>query len=60
LVVSGEDYDEMRMELSEPVRAAVDEAVEMVVSLVEKKISEEGDKVKSEDPAFTWRGGESV
>ena len=60
LVVSGEDYDEMLMELSEPVRAAVEEAVEMVVSLVEKKISEEGDKVWPEDPAFPWRGGESV
>jgi hypothetical protein len=50
----------MLMELSEPVRAAGEEAVEMVVSLVEKKISEEGGKVWPEDPAFRWRGGESV
>jgi hydrogenase maturation protease len=52
LVVSGEDYDEMLMELSEPVRAAVEEAVEMVESLVEKKISEEGDKVRPENSSF--------
>ena len=49
----------MLMELSEPVRAAVEEAVEMVVSLVEK-ISEEDDKVWPENRAFPWRGGESV
>ena len=59
-VVSGEDYDEMLMELSEPVRAAVDEAVEMVESLVEKKISEEGGKVRPESRAFRGKGGESV
>jgi hydrogenase maturation protease len=35
-VVSGEDYDDMLMELSEPVRAAVDEAVDLVESLVER------------------------
>jgi hydrogenase maturation protease len=35
VVVSGEDYDEMLMELSEPVRAAVEEAVQLVESLVE-------------------------
>lgn len=35
-VVLGEDYDEMVMELSEPVRAAVDEAVRLVESLVEE------------------------
>jgi hydrogenase maturation protease len=33
-VVAGEDYDEMLMELSEPVRAAVDEAADLVQSLV--------------------------
>ena len=33
-VVSGEDYDDMLMELSEPVRAAVEEAVKLVESLV--------------------------
>jgi hydrogenase maturation protease len=35
-VVSGEDYDDMIMELSEPVRAAVEEAVKLVESLVEE------------------------
>ena len=34
VVVSGEDYDDMLMELSEPVRAAVDEAAKLVESLV--------------------------
>src|ERR687893_2225613 len=37
VVVSGEDYDDMLMELSEPVRAAVEEAVKLVESLVEDK-----------------------
>ncbi len=36
VVVSGEDYDDMIMELSEPVRAAVEEAVKLVESLVEE------------------------
>jgi hydrogenase maturation protease len=36
VVVSGEDYDDMLMELSEPVRAAVDEAAKLVESLVEQ------------------------
>jgi hydrogenase maturation protease len=40
VVLGGEDYDEMLMELSEPVRVAVDEAVKLVESLVEE-ISEE-------------------
>jgi hydrogenase maturation protease len=34
VVVSGEDYEDMLMELSEPVRAAVEEAVKLVESLV--------------------------
>jgi hydrogenase maturation protease len=59
-VVSGEDYNEMLMELSEPVRAAVEEAVEMVESLVEQKISEEGGKVRPESRAFRRKGGEPV
>ena len=45
VVVSGEDYDEMLMDLSEPVRAAVEEAAKLVVSLVEE-IGSEGDKVR--------------
>ncbi len=36
VVLGGEDYDEMLMELSEPVRAAVEEAVKLVESLVEQ------------------------
>ena len=45
VVLSGEDYDAMSMELSEPVRAAVEEAVKLVESLVEE-IGGEG-KVRS-------------
>lgn len=45
VVISGEDYDDMLMELSEPVQAAVGEAVKMVESLVEE-IGEE-DRVRS-------------
>ena len=47
VVLSGEDYDEMLMELSEPVQAAVGEAVKMVEALVEE-ISAEGDRVRPE------------
>jgi hydrogenase maturation protease len=36
VVVSGEDYEDMLMELSEPVQAAVEEAVKLVGSLVER------------------------
>jgi hydrogenase maturation protease len=36
VVVSGENYEDMLMELSEPVRAAVEEAVKLVESLVEE------------------------
>ena len=45
VVLSGEDYDDMSMELSEPVHAAVGEAVKLVESLVEE-IGGEG-KVRS-------------
>ena len=40
VVVSGEDYDDMLMELSEPVRAAVGGAVRLVESLVEESNKE--------------------
>lgn len=43
VILSGEDYDDMLMELSEPVGAAVEEAVKMVESLV-NKICREGVK----------------
>jgi len=45
VVLSGEDYDDMSMELSEPVQAAVEEAAKLVESLVEE-IGGEG-KVRS-------------
>jgi hypothetical protein len=38
VVLSGEDYDDMLMELSDPVHAAVEEAVTLVESLVEKEV----------------------
>jgi hydrogenase maturation protease len=41
VVISGEDYDEMLMELSEPVRAAVEEAVKLVGSLVAQEVGRE-------------------
>ena len=47
VVVSGEDYDDMLMELSEPVRAAVEEAAKLVGSLV-KEIAAEDDKIRPE------------
>jgi hydrogenase maturation protease len=40
VVLGGEDYDDMLMELSEPVRAAVGEAVKLVESLVEESNKE--------------------
>jgi hydrogenase maturation protease len=43
VVLGGEDYDEMVMELSEPVRAAVDEAVRLVESLVEEPGGDAGE-----------------
>ena len=47
VIVTGEDYDDMLMELSEPVLEGVEEAVKLVGSLVEE-IGKEGDKVRSE------------
>ena len=38
VVLSGEDYDDMLMELSDPVHAAVEEAAKLVESLVEKEV----------------------
>jgi hydrogenase maturation protease len=46
VVLSGEDYDDMLMELSDPVHAAVEEAAKLVESLV-KEISEADDKARS-------------
>jgi len=46
-VISGEDYEDVLVKLSEPVRAVVEEAVRLVESLVEE-ISRDGDKVQPE------------
>lgn len=43
VILSGEDYDDMLMELSDPVETGVEEAVKMVESLV-NKICREGVK----------------
>ena len=43
VVLTGEDYDDMLMELSEPVETGVDEAVKMIESLVDR-ICREGVK----------------
>jgi hydrogenase maturation protease len=45
VVLSGEDYEDMLMELSKPVYAAVEEAVKLVEALIDE-IGEEGDKVR--------------
>ncbi|MGH3147946.1 MAG: hydrogenase maturation protease [Rubrobacter sp.] len=44
VVLSGENYDDMLLELSKPVRAAVDEAANLVVSVVEElaEVSQHG------------------
>ncbi|MGF1472512.1 MAG: hydrogenase maturation protease [Rubrobacteraceae bacterium] len=41
-ILTGEDYDDMSMELSNPVNAAVGEAVEMVESLVGELVDTTG------------------
>ena len=46
VVLGGENYDEMLMELSEPVSAAVDEAVELLESLVDR-IGREDQEVRA-------------
>ena len=47
VVISGEDYDDMLMELSEPVRVAVEEAVKLVEALV-KEINGANRNVRSD------------
>jgi hydrogenase maturation protease len=46
VIVTGEDYDDMLMELSEPVLAAVEEAVKLVESLA-GKIGREDHEVRA-------------
>ncbi|HEX2729932.1 MAG TPA: hydrogenase maturation protease [Rubrobacteraceae bacterium] len=54
VILSGEDYDDMLMELSGPVRAAVDEAAKLVESLVED-IEGGNDRVEPEDQPVSRR-----
>jgi hydrogenase maturation protease len=56
LVVSGEDYDDMLMELSEPVRAAVEEAARLVESLVEEIYGTNGVLRTGDRPGLSERG----
>lgn len=44
VILSGEDYDDMLMELSGPVRAAVDEAARLVESLAEEVCETNGER----------------
>lgn len=50
VVVGGEGYDEMLMELSEPVRAAVEEAANLVESLVRKTGRSDGRAMPGDGP----------
>jgi hydrogenase maturation protease len=50
VVLGGEDYEEMLMELSEPVSVAVDEAVKLVESLVEDIYGDGGDVGSGKQP----------
>jgi hydrogenase maturation protease len=55
-VLSGEDYDEMLMELSEPVRAAVEEAARLVESLLEGTGAIDGEADRETRPDLLDRG----
>lgn len=55
VVLGGEDYDEMLMELSEPVRAAVDEAVKLVESVVEEFDGGDGEIGSGNQPDLSER-----
>jgi hydrogenase maturation protease len=46
-ILSGENYDDMLMELSAPVLAAVDEAVKLVESLVEQMYDQQSKELKA-------------
>jgi hydrogenase maturation protease len=50
VVLGGEDYDEMLMELSEPVRVAVEEAVKLVESVVEEFDGNDGEVEPGKQP----------
>ena len=55
VVVGGEDYDDMLMELSEPVRAAVEEATKLVESLVEKLSADDCKVGPGDQPGLSER-----
>ncbi len=50
VVLGGENYDEMLMELSEPVRAAVDVAVNLVESILEEPGGDGGEIASGKQP----------
>jgi hydrogenase maturation protease len=55
-VLSGEDYDEMLMELSEPVRVAVEEAARLVESLVQETGADDGEVERGNRPDLLEKG----
>ncbi len=55
VVVGGEDYDDMLMELSEPVRAGVEEATNLIESLVEKLSADDGKVGPGDQPGLSER-----
>jgi hydrogenase maturation protease len=55
VVVGGEDHDDMLMELSEPVRAAVEEATKLIESLVEKISADDGKVGPGDQPGLSGR-----
>jgi hydrogenase maturation protease len=56
VVVGGEDYDDMLMELSEPVGAAVEEAAKLVESLVQEPDGGDGEAMPGDGPGLSERG----
>ncbi|MBA2441061.1 MAG: hydrogenase maturation protease [Rubrobacter sp.] len=60
VVISGEDFDDMLMELSQPVSAAVGEAVKLVESLVEELAGEHKEVRLDARPGLYGKGGESA
>lgn len=56
VIVGGEDYDDMLMELSEPVRAAVEEAANLVESLVHETDGDNAETIPGNGPGLSERG----
>ena len=56
VVVGGEDYDDMLMELSEPVGAAVEEAAKLVESLVQMPDRGDGEAIPGDGSGLSERG----